>query len=157
MDRDLASPTRLHGYSRAVPSLGEDKPHGQFFSSADVPPALREHKVKPAGRRRYGRWTVLCGSLTFRLDALGQSWFGVGLFHVGVIAGSTKNLAAQTTFLGVYVTDLRSAIGALRCRGSLAGIAISIFYASHQEDLAITRRRHPETLTNFFKSRADVF
>jgi hypothetical protein len=56
----------------------------------------------------------------------------------------------------VYITDIRSAVGALGCTGSPAGIAVSIFYASQQDDLAITRRHHAETLTNFLPSRADV-
>jgi hypothetical protein len=99
----------------------------------------------------------LCGSLSLRLETLGQRWFGVGLAHVGVIAGSTESLAAEIAFLGVYITDLGSAIGTLRCRGSLAGTAVRIFHTTHQYDLAMTRRRHAETLTNFFKSRADVF
>ena len=57
------------------------------------------------------------------------------LAHVGVTAGSTKNLAAEITFLGMYITELRSAIGALRCGGSRAGIAVSIFYPAHEDDL----------------------
>ena len=76
------------------------------------------------------------------------------LDKMGVIAGSTKNLAAQITFLSVHITDLRSAVGALRIRGSLAGIAVGIFYTTDQNDLAITRHRHAQTLTNFCKSRA---
>ena len=79
----------------------------------------------------------LCGTLAFRLGTLGQSWFGVRLFHVGVIAGSTKNLAAAITFLDVHVADLRSTVGALRCGWPLAGIAVGIFYASDQDDLAL--------------------
>jgi hypothetical protein len=100
--------------------------------------------------------TRLCGTLAFRLETLGQSWFGVWLLHVGVIAGSTTGLAAEITLLGVHITDLRSAVGALRFGWPLAGIAVSIFYASDQDDLASTRRRHLETLTNFFQSRAEV-
>jgi hypothetical protein len=99
----------------------------------------------------------LCGTLTFRLGTLGQSWFGVRLVHVGVITGSTKNLAAEITLLGMHITDVRSAIGALRFGCPLAGIAVGIFYAAHQDDLTITGRRHSETLTNFSKNRADVF
>ena len=99
----------------------------------------------------------LCGTLAFRLGTLGQSWFGVRLVHVGVITGSTKNLAAEITLLGMHITDVRSAIGALRFGCPLAGIAVGIFYASDQDDLAITGRHHLQTLTNFFKSRADVF
>jgi len=43
---------------------------------------------------------------------LGQSWFGVRLAHVGVIAGTAKNLTAEIAFLGVDIADLRSAVGA---------------------------------------------
>jgi hypothetical protein len=86
---------------------------------------------------------------------LGQSWFGVRLFHVRVIAGSTKDLAAEITLLAVHITDLRSAVGALGFGWPLAGIAVSIFYSAHQDDLAGTRR-HIETLTNFFQNRAEV-
>jgi hypothetical protein len=99
----------------------------------------------------------LCGTLAFRLGTLGQNWFGVRLFHMGVIARRTKNLAAEITFLSVHITDLRCAVGALRCGWPLAGIAVGIFYASDQDDPAITGRHHLQTLTNFFKSRADVF
>jgi hypothetical protein len=101
--------------------------------------------------------TGLCGTLAFRLDILRQSWFGVRLFHVRVIAGSTKNLAAEITFFDVHITDLRSAVGALRFGWPLTGIAVSIFYPPHQDDPAGTQLRHSETLTNFFKSRAEVF
>ena len=55
----------------------------------------------------------LCRSLAFRPYPLGQSWFGVRLTQVGVIAGSTENLAATITFFGMHITDLRSAVGAL--------------------------------------------
>ena len=44
---------------------------------------------------------------------LGQSWFGVRLAHVGVIAGTAKDLPTEIAFFGVRITDLRSAVGAL--------------------------------------------
>ena len=94
--------------------------------------------------------------LAFRPETLGQRWFGVWFSHVGVIAGRAKDLAAEVAFLGVYITDLRSAVGALCCGASPAGIAVSIFYASDQDDLTGTRRRHSETLTHFFQRRPDV-
>ena len=68
----------------------------------------------------------------------------MGLAHVGVDAGSTKDFTAEITFLHVHITDLRSAVGALRCRRPLAGIAVSIFYAPDQNDLTGSRRSHAE-------------
>jgi len=91
------------------------------------------------------------------LDTLGQSWFSVRFGQVGVVAGGTKNLAAEITLLGVHVTEPGSAVGTLRLGCPLAGIAVGIFHAAHQDDLAITGRRHPETLTNFVTRRAEVF
>jgi hypothetical protein len=100
--------------------------------------------------------TGLCGTLALRLDTLGQSWFSVRRGQVGVVAGGTKNLAAEITLLGVHVTEPGSAVVALRFGCPLAGIAVGIFHAAHQDDLAITGRRHSETLTNFITSRAEV-
>jgi hypothetical protein len=63
----------------------------------------------PLGRKAL---PYLRGTLAFRLDTLGHNWFGVRLFHVGVIAGSTKNLTAEVALLSVYITDIGSAVGA---------------------------------------------
>ena len=71
------------------------------------------------------------------------------LGQVVVVAGGTKNLAAEITLLGVHVTEPGSAVGALRFGCPLAGIAVGIFNAAHQDDLAGTQLRHSETLTNF--------
>jgi len=95
-------------------------------------------------------------SLAFRLYSLGENWFGVRLAHVGVIAGSAKTVAAKITFFSVHITDLRSAVGALGCGGSFAGIAVGVLDAPQQNDFTIARSGHSETLPNFLTSRADV-
>jgi hypothetical protein len=99
----------------------------------------------------------LGGTLAFRLGTLGQSWFGVRLAHVGVVTGSTKNLAAEITLLGVHIADVRSAIGALRFGWPLAGIAVGIFYAAHQDDLTITGRRHFRNFNKFLQKQSRCF
>src|SRR5207245_9601663 len=78
-------------------------------------------------------------SLAFRLYSLGENWFGVRLAHVGVIAVSAKTVAAKITFFSVHITDLRSAVGALGCRGSFAGIAVGVFDAPQQNEFTIAR------------------